>query len=121
MVKHNETKITRKSILWALAGALFVFLVNMAINAYMCYDFVYWGGCLCPMCLDCSCSCGTLSLYKECFFNPIAWLISFVLGLCVFVCLLPKFRYSKLVKLIPLVILGIYFIAVIAILIDKFI
>lgn len=118
MVKHNETKITRKSILWALAGALFVFLVGMGINAYVCYDFT-WHGCMCPMCLDCSCSCGTLSLYKECFFNPISWLVAFGLGLCGFVCLLPKFKYSKLVKLIPFAILVICLFAVMAILIDK--
>ena len=120
MAKQNETEITRKNVLWALTGALFVFFIDMAINAYMCYD-VTWFGCQCPMCLDCPCSCGTLSLYKECFFNPIGWLVAFGLGLCAFVCLLPKFRYSKLVKLIPLVILGTYFIAVVAILIDKFI
>ncbi len=115
----KETKITRKSILFALIGALVVFCITVSINAYRCYDFVYGWRCLCPMCLECSCDCGTVSLYNRCFFNPIEWLISFVLGLCGFVCLLPKFKYSKLIKLIPLCVLVIYAVIIIAILINR--
>ena len=102
----------KKHYRFATIVSIIMFLAMVILNALFSY-FITNRGCLCPMCLDCYCGCGTVALFKEYFFYYPAWAAILMMTIIAFVCCIPTSRYLKWLRIIPFVILGIIFILII--------
>lgn len=108
----KNSQAPEKRYWFATIVSTIIFFAMVTLIALSSY-FLTYHGCLCPMCWECHCSCGTIELFKEHFFYYPAWIAALMMTIIAFVCCVPTSKYLKWLRVIPFVILGIIFVVII--------